>query len=171
MLLPAALLACRSEPDDPPPASVGPPLAAAVLEALSMERIRDDVELLGDESVGGRVPGTPGHDFARDYLAAEMAAAGLEPVGGAFGHDVTLALERSRLGLDAAGDVVEVGPQQLGTNLFGVRPGVDAERGDEIVLLVAHYDHLGVDASGDAYNGAFDDLTAACWLCFARRPG
>ncbi|MEQ1569631.1 MAG: M20/M25/M40 family metallo-hydrolase, partial [Myxococcota bacterium] len=148
---------------EPVPAGAAP-LDPEVIAALSMTRVRDDVRWIADESVGGRVPGTPGHDLVRDWLASEMALAGLEPVDGSFVVEVPLEPERARLGLDAAGQVFEVPLVGVGANLFGVRPGVDPALADEVVLLVAHYDHLGVDPSGDAYNGAFDDAAAVCAL-------
>lgn len=155
------LIAC-----EPGPAgrATGPPVPLAVLDAVSLERIRDDVDLLADEATGGRVPGSPGHAFARDWLAAEMAEAGLEPAGASFVAEFPLVLDRPRMGLDAAGQVYAVPSEQVGANLFGLRTGDDAALADEVVLLVAHYDHLGVDEAGDAYNGAFDDLTAVVAL-------
>lgn len=144
------LLACaRPEPPDP-------------MSEVSLSQIRADVERIAGDATGGRVPGTPGHDEVRDFLAAEMEAAGLVPALGADGFvlPITLQTTRERHGLDADGAVFEVPPDPPGANLFGVLPGAS----EELILLVAHYDHLGVEADGDVYNGAFDDATAVAAL-------
>ena len=149
------------------PAEIAPVeeiLPQAVLQSLSMERIRDDIELLASDEVAGRAPGSPGGRFVRDYLAAEMEAAGLSPVGGSFVLEAPLSLDRTRYALDEQGLVYAVPSEQIGANLFGLYPGADPELADEVVLLVAHYDHLGVTEQGDPYNGAFDDIAAVCAL-------
>ena len=42
-------------------------------------------------------------------------------------------------------------------NVLGVIPGTDPKIGDEVVIISAHYDHLGVSPTGDIYAGADDD--------------
>lgn len=42
-------------------------------------------------------------------------------------------------------------------NVIGVVEGSDPKLKDECVVFMAHYDHLGVDESGDVYNGADDN--------------
>ena len=42
-------------------------------------------------------------------------------------------------------------------NVWGLIPGSDSTLSDEIVVLTSHYDHVGVDKSGDVFNGADDD--------------
>ena len=42
-------------------------------------------------------------------------------------------------------------------NVWGLIPGVDSTLSEEIVVLTSHYDHVGVDKSGEVYNGADDD--------------
>jgi hypothetical protein len=154
------LLACQVEL---PPRAPGPPLPEAVLSSFSMERVRADLELVASDEQGGRAPGSPGHAFVRAWLADEMEAAGLEPAG-SFEIEVPLTLDHPRHALDADGQVYEIPLQQTGTNLLGLWPGSDPERADEVVLLMAHYDHLGVTESGSPYNGAFDDAAAVCAL-------
>ena len=47
--------------------------------------------------------------------------------------------------------------QVLAHNVWGLIPGSDSTLSDEIVVLTSHYDHVGVDKSGDVFNGADDD--------------
>ena len=42
-------------------------------------------------------------------------------------------------------------------NVWGMIPGTDSTLADEIVVLTSHYDHVGVDKTGDVFNGADDD--------------
>ncbi|MGB0171744.1 MAG: M28 family peptidase [Flavobacteriales bacterium] len=42
-------------------------------------------------------------------------------------------------------------------NVWGMIPGSDSTLADEIVVLTSHYDHVGVDKTGDVFNGADDD--------------
>jgi hypothetical protein len=157
-----SLMACGDADvtaDEPPRDAA--PLAAAVIDGLSMERVRDDVDLLASDEQGGRVPGSPGHLFTRDTLAAEMATAGLQPLEDGFVVEHELQLGRNRWGLDENGEVVDVPLDQPGYHVVGMRPGTES---DEVVLLMAHYDHLGVTVAGDVYNGAFDNATAVSAL-------
>jgi aminopeptidase YwaD len=46
-------------------------------------------------------------------------------------------------------------------NVFGVLPGQDPELGSEVVIVGAHYDHLGIGADGQIFYGAGDNATGA----------
>ncbi|QDU66995.1 M28 family metallopeptidase [Engelhardtia mirabilis] len=48
-------------------------------------------------------------------------------------------------------------------NVCGFWPGKDPERSKEVVILSAHYDHVGVSGD-DIYNGADDNGTGTCGL-------
>ena len=67
------------QPEEETPDSVGV-LDAAVLESISPTRLRADVDVLAADAMGGRSPGSYGHSLARDYVLAEMEAAGLQPL-------------------------------------------------------------------------------------------
>lgn len=45
----------------------------------------------------------------------------------------------------------------LTKNVIGIVEGSDKELKNECVVLMAHYDHLGIDESGNIYNGADDN--------------
>lgn len=136
------------------------PLDAAVLARLDWQNIKTDVDFLASDDLGGRVPGSPGHAAAADYVEAAMADAGLEPlVADGFRVHHELHLSRSRLMLDESGAIVPTPDDVDGVQLLGAIPGTDPVRSNEIVLVMAHYDHLGVDAGGSVYTGAMDDAT------------
>src|SRR5690606_36880543 len=70
---------------------------------------------------------------ARTYISDHFTSLGLVPWGAAEGF------EQSVL---------------MGTNVVGVLPGDDPALKDEIVLISAHYDHLGKGHLGAADNAA-----------------
>ena len=84
----AAIVAgCRPPAPAPPAAAVGLPLpagaAGAVESILAPDLLRDVTELSSD-AMEGRLPGSPGDQRARSFLAARLAELGLTP---AFGRD------------------------------------------------------------------------------------
>lgn len=107
-------------------------------------RLQAHVSYLASRELAGRKPGTPGHRAAAEYLAAQFGEVGLAPLASLGGF---------RQPVGAA----------LGDNLIGLRPS--ASGGGRMLLLGAHYDHL-----GDAYLGADDNASSvAILLEVARR--
>lgn len=154
------LLACSSDPE--PDVGVGPPpLDAALIAQLDPLRMRAHTDVLADDATGGRVSGSPGSELARDYLRGEMLEIGLEPMGLNADFDYAYASEPDdrRFMLDASGQVVPHDGTN-GINLIGAIPGSDPELAHEVMVVMAHYDHLGVTQDGDPYNGAFDNAAA-----------
>jgi Zn-dependent M28 family amino/carboxypeptidase len=49
-------------------------------------------------------------------------------------------------------------------NVLGVLPGADPAQRDKVLIIGAHYDHLGTDANGDLYAGAHDDASGVAAL-------
>jgi Zn-dependent M28 family amino/carboxypeptidase len=45
-------------------------------------------------------------------------------------------------------------------NVMGFMEGTD--RKDEVIVITAHYDHVGIDKKGEIYNGADDDGSGTC---------
>ncbi|MHB0856529.1 MAG: M28 family metallopeptidase [Anaerolineae bacterium] len=65
-----------------------------------------------------------------------------------------------RLGLSVRIEVpLEEQAEAEGRNVLGVLPGADPARRDEVVIIGAHYDHLGTDPQGDVYHGANDNAS------------
>lgn len=50
------------------------------------------------------------------------------------------------------------------SNVFGLIEGSDPVLKDEVVIYLAHYDHVGTDASGNVYNGADDNASGTVAL-------
>lgn len=102
-------------------------------EVTTRPGVVDHVTYLASPELKGRKPMTRGSKKARTYIGDHFANLGLVPWGTAEGF------EQSVL---------------MGTNVVGVLPGGDPALKDEIVLISAHYDHLGNGHLGAADNAA-----------------
>ncbi|MGP0017166.1 MAG: M20/M25/M40 family metallo-hydrolase [Candidatus Sulfotelmatobacter sp.] len=116
-------------------------------------QIADELGTLASDAMQGRGSGTPDELRAAIYLAAELRQIGISPLGdnGNFIQDVSTTIN------------FRSGPKDWHTrNVIGVLPGSDAKLKDQVILLSAHLDHLGVGrpVNGDSiYNGADDDAS------------
>jgi Zn-dependent M28 family amino/carboxypeptidase len=95
--------------------------------------------------------------FPTVYVTAQ-AAAGLVPADAKPGArlDVVVTDARRRVGGEEGRIPVE--------NVAGFWPGSDPELADEVIILSAHYDHVGTSSSGEIYNGADDNGSGTCGL-------
>ena len=137
----------------------------AVVNELSWTRMRAHVDVLADDARGGRLPGSYGHRISRDYIEAEMQEIGLLPIGldqtYLYPYDSTPPGERLQALPD--GSIVPQ-EQDTGWDLVGLYPGTNPALAHETIVLMAHYDHLGVDETGAVFNGAFDNAAAVALL-------
>lgn len=141
------------------------------------ERLTRILSVLAADSLDGRMTGSRGAAMAADFIAAELESYGLEPAfGDGYFQPVPLvrvvdARGRERLvpqGSDAA-EGRELLEEVTDVNVGGVLWGGDPERAGKVVVVTAHYDHVGkrpprpdtpAAAEGDSiYNGADDDAS------------
>ena len=118
---------------------------------VDANRLLADVGVLAHDSMQGRAAGTEGNERARAFLARALGATGARPVvetGRGFEHPFEWV-------------------RGSGVNLVGAIPGrADAS---EVIVLTAHYDHVGV-RDGQIFNGADDNASGvAAALEIARR--
>lgn len=160
MLLLLSLLSCTTSPD-PVNESPPPPLDPAIVAKIDPHRIKAHTEFLCDDALGGRISGSAGSKTAREYLIEQMTEIGLEPGGTNGGYAAAYSNEPfpNRFELTAEGVVVPH-DSDTGYNLIGVLPGSDPDLAREYMVVMAHYDHLGVTEEGDVFNGAFDNAAA-----------
>jgi hypothetical protein len=144
-----------------------------------MERI---LGVLASDSLEGRRTGTTGSAKAADFIANELEEAGLSP---AFDQSYLQPVEmvrvrdgqgreRTVLGPVEALEGVEILEPLVDVNVGGILWGSDPDRAGEVVVVSAHFDHLGVraprpgtpaEAEGDSiFNGADDDGTGVTAL-------
>ena len=114
---------------------------------VTTARIMQRLGALAADSMEGRRAGTAGSVRARAYLMAELSAMGAKPIGSGFVVPVTL---RPRPGSDTAG-----------ANIVARIPGKNSS--GPVLVLSAHYDHLGV-RNGEVFNGADDDASGCVAL-------
>jgi hypothetical protein len=124
------------------------------------QRVLADLRYLADDARQGRGLGTRGLEEAGAYIAAQFERIGLLPGGanGGWFQDFTVSPDApavAHLGL----------PPTATRNVVGVIPGTSPARRGQVVIVGAHYDHLGLggpnaldpDSTGAVHNGADDN--------------
>ena len=156
---------------------------------VSEADVRRLLSALSDDSLEGRATGAPGSARAAAIIAEEMHRIGLEPAGDSgYFQRVPVAVTtvtrtmangtvvtRTRPTLYpgfAALDTVPRERRRTAVNVVGMLRGADPVLRDSVVLVDAHYDHLGIGApvDGDSiYNGADDDASGVVAVLEAAR--
>lgn len=153
------------------PGSASPRTPSPSPAVVNADDIRRDIFILAADSMEGRGTGTRGGDRAARWLAAEFAKAGLQPAGdsGSFLQRVPLmrspvftagAPARARaVSSWAAWDTIAPDQRLTSANVVGIIEGSDATRRDQVILVTAHYDHIGIGrpVEGDSINNGADD--------------
>jgi hypothetical protein len=123
--------------------------SASVASAkLNAEQLLGDVRALADDKMEGRETGKPGGERARAYVAGRLKETGIKPFfGDTFEQPFDFKTRR--------------GEARKGVNLVGYVRG--RERPDRLIVVTAHYDHLGV-RDGQIYNGADDNASGTAAL-------
>jgi len=134
------------------------PLTEDVLSTTSATRMKGLVDALADDAMGGRVTGSPGHLMAMNLIVEEMAAIGLEPIGmeGDFVYPYPATPRDDFYQVNSDGSI-SIAHAEVAYDIVGRLEGSNPEKSHEHILVMAHYDHLGVDETGDVFNGAFDN--------------
>lgn len=124
---------------------------ALATASITAGELRNYIDILADDTFEGREAGARGGRAAGNYLLKEMERAGLRPAG-------------------ESGSFVQAVPGG-GRNLLGLVPGRDPELRDEVVLIGAHYDHVGYGRAtnsfgplGYIHNGADDNASGVAGL-------
>jgi len=106
-----------------------------------------DVEILSSAPYEGRKTGTKGADMARVYLNKRFIETGLKPLPGLRGYEQDFTF----------GEAADA--QVKGKNMLGLIPG----KTDSVIVISAHYDHLGMGKNG-IYHGADDNASGVAAL-------
>ncbi len=123
----------------------------AALESISAQQLQQHVAYLADDALEGREPGTSGGRQAGDYLRRQLEQLTIRGAG-----------------VDG-GFVQPFNPNFR--NVLGIIEGSDPELKEEIVLVCAHYDHVGYGTEensagpiGQIHNGADDNASGTAAL-------
>jgi len=117
----------------------------AALPIVDSAQLMADLAALADDSMEGRKVGTAGGARARSFVQARFRAIGLDTLS-------TGLLERFSPPAGSPGEAA---------NIVGFVPG--RSRPGRIILVTAHYDHLGA-RNGAVYNGADDNASGTAAL-------
>jgi Peptidase family M28/PDZ domain len=125
----------------------------------------NDVRYLASDSLAGRLIGTPGADSAAAYVSRRFKQSGLRPSPQGWFQTFTVSP-------DAPAAVHAGIGGATGENVVGVLPGRDPQLRNDIVIVGAHYDHLGPgrfgsldpDSTGAIHNGADDNASGTAAL-------
>ena len=105
--------------------------------AQKQDDMRQTVEFLASQELGGRYPGTAGDTLASEFIVDKLRSLKLKPVvkgkkKKAYYHDFTYGKEK-----------------QITThNIIAVVPGKDKHLRNEYIVVGSHYDHLGMGGQG-----------------------
>lgn len=132
---------------------------------LPPPHVAEDVAYLASDALDGRLVGTPGADTAAEYIARRFARAGLQPPQAGWFQEFTVSKELSQAQKASIGGTT-------GRNVIGLLPGRDRKRRDEVIVVGAHYDHLGgglfgaldPDSAGRPHNGADDNASGVATM-------
>jgi hypothetical protein len=155
---------------------------------VSIERTRSLLAALSDDSMQGRRVATVGEHRAARFIAARFREAGLEAAGDS-GYFQRLPMANTTVRTRSANgqermqtlpalltfaDLDTVPPERRLTsvNVLGVLRGSDPLLRDEVVVVGAHFDHIGIRQAvdGDSIaNGADDDASGTVAVMEAAR--
>ena len=130
-------------------------------KTITISDLKKHLKVIASDDMEGRESGTAGQYKAAKYLAKEFEKLGLERIvkNGEYksyfqwfdvfqnGSSQTLQLKAKQQTKDF---------KKLATmNILGFLPG--KSKPDEVIVISAHYDHIGINKNGDINYGADDD--------------
>lgn len=112
-------------------------------ETITSEELKKYLYKFSGDEFEGRDTGEPGQKKAAEYLKKQYMKMGIpSPLGGEdYFQEIDESYFRGRI--------------KSSENVLAYIKGT--EKPDEIIVISAHYDHVGVDSNGNIYNGADDD--------------
>lgn len=139
---------------------------AAEPRSAAAARLAADLAWLADDARAGRLTGTPQADTVAAWIARQFAAAGLVPAG------TEEWWQPFRVAEDAPSVAGTGVGGSTGRNVLGLVRGRDPARRDEVIVVGAHYDHLGTGVAGSlspewrgqVHNGADDNASGTAAL-------
>jgi Zn-dependent M28 family amino/carboxypeptidase len=112
---------------------------------LDTDQLIEDLRFISSDVTEGRRTGTEGNRIAREYLIEGFEEKGAEPFQGSYISEFNFTNRQ--------------GEEVTGVNVIGQIPG----RSDSVIVISAHYDHLGKRDSL-IFNGADDDASGTAAL-------
>jgi hypothetical protein len=112
--------------------------------AQRQEDMRQTVEYLASQELGGRYPGTSGDTLASEFIADKLRKLKFKPIvkekkNKGFYQDFTYGRKKA--------DTTQT-EQRTTHNIMAVLPGKDKRLKHEYIVVGSHYDHLGMGGQG-----------------------
>lgn len=114
----------------------------AVAQDISIDNLKKHVYVLASDSIAGRKAGTPTGRKANTYIVNSLSD--------------------SQINAQTDTSLMNNGESLI--NIRHIFQGNDPELRDELILVIAHYDHIGVDKNGEICPGANDNATSVAAL-------
>ena len=115
-----------------------------------------DLRILSADDMEGRLVGSEGNARARAYLIDRLGEIGVTPVFENYEQSFTF--QRSLDFRDPEAPRETVTAVNLVGRIAGSRPG------EHVMVVGAHYDHVGMDEDGNIFNGADDNASGTAGL-------
>lgn len=135
--------------------------AAKFSTVINRDNAYEHLSVLASDAYEGRETGKKGAWMAADYIRNYFKSIGLTgPVDGDYFQSIELLRAPSRtLRMAGFGQPKENEVKVRAENVLGFLEGSDPVLKDEILVITAHYDHIGLTSSGTdkVNNGADDD--------------
>lgn len=112
-------------------------------QKIGQNKVLADLKELSDDKYEGRKTDTKGGEMAANFIANRFKALGLKTYYPNFKQPISFTTRK--------------GEKVNGNNMVAYIKG----KTDEIIVISAHYDHLGV-INGKVFNGADDDASGTC---------
>jgi Zn-dependent M28 family amino/carboxypeptidase len=131
------------------------PAISRALESITPADVKRRIEIIADDSMGGRDTPSRGLEATARYIASEFRRLGLT-AGGDSGTFI------QRYPIPGGREGRANTKQRTAPNVVGVLEGSDPVLKGEYIVLSAHMDHVGIGepVNGDSiYNGADDDAS------------
>jgi len=123
------------------------------MNMITAEELQGSLYYISSDNLEGRFTGSRGEKIAADYLASQYIEMGISPATYKPGQDKVLNYFQKF-------EFLYNGQTIKSQNVIAYIEGTDAQLKKEAVIIMAHYDHKGIDTTlqGDQIlNGAADD--------------
>jgi Zn-dependent M28 family amino/carboxypeptidase len=127
-------------------------IALKYASKITISSAIEHLTILASNEFEGRESGQAGGLKAAHYIAKEFEKMDLTPpIDGSYFQNIPL--------INSGSHPKAVSPalETHAPNVLGYLEGSDLK--DELVVISAHYDHMGIDANGEIFNGADDNAS------------
>lgn len=113
---------------------------------LDTDQLIEDLQFISSDETEGRRTGTEGNRIAREYIVTRFQEEGIKPFKGSFTHEFTFENRRTEEEVAAINVIAQIDGKS-----------------DSMIVISAHYDHLGMRDSL-IFNGTDDDASGTAAL-------